>query len=326
MRILHIGRHKTGTSSLQHFLTDNAASFLRSGVLYPRALRQSVAHHELAYLCNDRLFSQLPLGEQHRLLEGLKALQGEIATADHVILSSEAFQNVQPTRVAQHLGRDLTIVVYLREQFQYLVSAYAQAIQNQKLTASLKEYERTHFRADYERFLSPWVDVFGESRVMVRLFDGETLVDGDIRTDFIRSIGIPVELVGHVRQARRHNMSIGGAILDFKRRLNAHPFESVVSPAELYGLLESAASRFPELVAPTADLNALAASVREKYAAGNEAVRRKYFPQRAALFALKPPAAPTVAPPRPGDVARAINTLRGDLLGRQLLDLIRTAG
>jgi hypothetical protein len=325
MRILHIGRHKTGTSSLQHFLSDNAASFARSGVLYPRALRPSVAHHELAYLCNDRLYSQLPLGEQHRLLESLTALQAEMAGSEHVLLSSEAFQNVQPQRVAQHLGRDLTIVVYLREQFQYLVSAYAQAVQNQKITVSLREYERHLFRADYERFLAPWVQVFGESRVMVRLFERDTLLEGDIRTDFIRSIGIPVDLIGHVRQARRHNMSIGGALLDFKRRLNGQAFEALVPPAELYGLLEAVAARHPELVAPTVDLGAMADAVRARYAQSNEAVRRKYFPQRTALFATPPPPAPTALPPRLGDVARALNGLRGDAVGRELLELIRTA-
>ncbi|HSI58883.1 MAG TPA: hypothetical protein VLA16_15095 [Ideonella sp.] len=324
MHILHIGRHKTGTSSLQHFLAANLASLASAGYVYPRAMRPQVAHHELAYLCNERLYGRLPSGEQQRLLEELDRLQEEVAGDTGFLLSSEAFQNVRPSQVARYLGTDLMIVVYIREQFQYLLSSYAQVVQNQKLTHSIEEYEQRTFRADYARFLDSWAGVFGQDRVQVRVFERAGLAQGDIRHDFIQTIGLGHLLPAMDFDQRRHNTSIGGALLDFKRRLNATAFEPLIPPPRLYSLLERTARRCPELVAPTERFDALALAVRERYRESNEVARARFFPQRPVLFALPDSPLPA-ARPAMADVAEAIDQTHGSDLGHRLLALLEAS-
>jgi hypothetical protein len=334
MKVLHIGRHKTGTSALQHFLAQNAEAFAAKGLVYPRAMRAHIAHHDLAYLCNDRLLHHLPLKEQRRLHGELAQLQLETAAAPGWLLSSEAFQNIAPARVARTLGSMLgdrpSILVYLREPFAYLCSAYAQAIQNSKLTQSLAEYAHTRFRADYFSFLEAWESAFSQAQLVVRLFDPQRLPDGDIRRDFLEALGLPAG--GFVFEPERRNPSIGGAVLDFKRRLNATAFESCIAPTRLYALLEQVAANEPTLnVAAPGDPD-LRKTVQRQYAESNEAVRRRWFPGLHTLFASDDPATPpfvqgtAASPGSLKAVANVLDVLHGGPLGQALLRLLEGSG
>src|SRR5690606_19912977 len=98
--ILHIGRHKTGTTRLQFFLDKHAEELRRLGACYPLTGREAptererTAHHQLALLLFNRDSA------------GLEALQpkfrAETAPFDLVVLSSEAFQNIDDTRPLRH--------------------------------------------------------------------------------------------------------------------------------------------------------------------------------------------------------------------------------
>jgi len=59
---LHIGLHKTGTSTIQFFLANNREKLAELGYLYPF---KQVAHHNLAYLIGDKknLTYRIILGE-----------------------------------------------------------------------------------------------------------------------------------------------------------------------------------------------------------------------------------------------------------------------
>jgi hypothetical protein len=325
--ILHIGRHKTGTSSLQHFLSENDAALQTAGLLYPRAMRRPVAHHALAYLCNPRIFDRFSESEQHSITKEYAQLREEVSTAPGVLLSSEAFQNAPPENVAAIVGVGATVVVYLREQLDYLISAYAQAVKNQRITESLEDYEKRVFRADYDSFLVGWGKALPRGTVVVRLFSEADLTGGDIRRDFVEAIGIERDPNSFVFGGDDRNVSIGGALLEFKRRLNQTAFDSLIPPARLYRLLQKVAKAAPEINTGQAVSERFARFVREKYEESNEAVRRTYFPSREQLFR-------TAAGNREMDsrnthpmnkVAQVIDDLEGEELGRRLLRLIESA-
>jgi hypothetical protein len=52
MLFLHIGRHKSGTSSIQHFFNQNRTALERDGILYP-APASGVAHHAWSATIKD---------------------------------------------------------------------------------------------------------------------------------------------------------------------------------------------------------------------------------------------------------------------------------
>ena len=235
--ILHIGRHKTGTSSLQLFLCRNEARLRDAGYVYPRTLRAPIAHHPLARSHNCSVADELAPAE-------LEEFWKELEPAPNVIISSEEFQNACPYSVARDFGFfDVSIVVYLREQVGYFLSAYAQAVKARKVVWTMAEFERAHFRADYYSFLRKWDYAFPENRINARLFDRDALIGGDICSDFLRSSEICGEeaLSNFVRIENDNNPSIGGALLEFKRRLNATDFDQHVNTSDMYRILQEMA-------------------------------------------------------------------------------------
>lgn len=86
--ILHIGRHKSGTSSLQDYLFSNQNNLATQGVLYPNAgLAGKIAHHDLAKFLNQNSMDV----NKYRNLK--RRFRQETKGFEHIIVSSEEFQN-----------------------------------------------------------------------------------------------------------------------------------------------------------------------------------------------------------------------------------------
>jgi len=245
--ILHIGRHKSGTSSLQRFLVDNAAVLLEHGWYYPCHGRgRRIAHHDLATYFNSRQIDRLSESEQRELSREVNLFREEVAERPKVILSSENFQNVDPNNLVNEFSDSkLTIVVYLREIISYFLSAYSQAIKANKLTLDQTQFLQKRFRANYFTHLCSWKKAFPSATLKVRLFNKSALHQNDIRHDFLEITG----LSGHEKNSRFNfrsydsNPTIAGDLLFFKRKLNEYDFESVISQRQLYGCLQELARR-----------------------------------------------------------------------------------
>ncbi|SMF95052.1 hypothetical protein SAMN02949497_2396 [Methylomagnum ishizawai] len=282
---MHIGRHKSGTSSLQHFLVKNESVLADLGYLYPKSMRTpKVAHHSLAEFFKNSYQRKCSDKEWMVLDNECKLFLKEIDGASKILLSSEAFQAVKPSEVKDFFGPAVNIIVYIREQFEYLISSYAQAVQNQKITLTLEEYEKRFFY-DYSRFLKSWEDAFPTGKTTVRIYDRAELAEADIRLDFILALGLKKD--NFIFDVEEKNPSIGGILLEFKRRLNMMDFESIVSAGKLYEILGKAAAINPSLVCGTYWNSKLIEEIDKKCLQPNKIVCEKFFPGRKTLFNRK---------------------------------------
>ena len=128
---IHIGPHKTGTSSLQRFLFDNCRELLKLGVCYPTAhLDGYRAQHRFAFAVRqkpDPDDRQVPSRETE-----IGPIISEIKSsgADAAVISSEAFfvTNEPDIRFLHEQLRDFetVIVFYARRQDGGYVSTYTQ--------------------------------------------------------------------------------------------------------------------------------------------------------------------------------------------------------
>lgn len=240
--ILHIGRHKSGTSSLQKFLCDNESFLDKKGFYYPKNLRRKIAHHPLANYYHDKFYSNLTQ-EDHKEIE---AFWKEIEEHDNIIISSEAFQNINPVNLIQDFKNfNVTVVIYLRDQVSYLLSAYAQAVKARKITQTLEEYESTVFKdMNYLRFIQKWEKALPNAKIVVQLFDKNSLIGADIRKDFLVHCDIcsadELDLLDY--SFKDQNPSIGGALLEFKRLLNFTDFDTKIDVKKLYIILQTLAT------------------------------------------------------------------------------------
>ena len=210
MLFIHIGMHKAGSSSIQAFLSENAARLADKGVLYPEAGRSGPAHHDLAQ----------PL-RQGEVAADWPAI-ADAASERTVVLSSEAFCGCDPDQVRQAAGAaDVRILVWQRNAAEGAVSRYAQ---NTKRGRNLQPFDRFFDRiGDSEQLLiapllARWAQVFGASAIRVRSLDPEALAEGDLIADLLQALGVEDDPT--LVRPGRQNISPGWRALETIRALN----------------------------------------------------------------------------------------------------------
>jgi len=242
--VLHIGRHKTGTTALQKFMFRNS-SFLEShGLYYPKAVyHRKFAHHDLVH--DIRCFEHKYVPEiisAYRAKRQLAPFFDELSDKHVNILSSEAFQNMSPFLLAKVFkGFDVSVVVYLRNHFDYLASAYAQKVHATRYAGSMSDFAN-HFELSYVSFLNRWVAAFPE-KLMVCLYDQKYLVNGCVVSDFLaKPLGLNKDDIGFSIATGNANVSLTRKVLEFKRYANEHLLSSISGTLSPYGFFASLAA------------------------------------------------------------------------------------
>jgi len=236
--ILHIGRHKSGTSSLQNFLVRNRLLLEQYDYLYPQTGISSVAHHEIALAFSHK--NILKQGAAAILeSELIKAFRTELATttATSIIVSSEQFTACNPKHMEElFTGYDVEVVIYLRDQLSYLASAYAQIVHADTITENIEDYYDTFLsrNIDYWKFIKRWEGAFGDN-VRVVLFDRKALHEGDIVKDFLwRFTSIDIANQSAQALTKDHNPTLGTSLLIYKLYLNRYLPHPAVKKSHLY--------------------------------------------------------------------------------------------
>lgn len=241
--ILHIGRHKTGTTSIQEFLSDQAPALARRGVCYPRAGRGAVgkpdehAHHALALMLANR--------PRVNEIEAMRAdLFREVGDAHTIAISSEVFQNISDLAPLQALFKDSTVIVvcYLREMLSYAASAYAEEIKATSLVSDFPMFAAWFARAvHYHNFAHLWGGSFKDIRL--RLYDES---GADVLPDFLRISGLEQWTSADDAPPRRSNPSISGNAIAFKLLVNVLNLHT--SPQK--DVLQELAREYPQFRGP----------------------------------------------------------------------------
>lgn len=291
--LLHIGRHKTGSSSLQRFFFKNSDALLQYGYFYPKAGLKNIAHHPVADCFNPQ--KKISSGDLSGTETILESLQQDIEGCNKtVLLSSEAFQNSDPELVGRFFAPgDVRIVIYIREQVDYIISAYQQVIHAKLLHCTLDAYS-TRVVVDYDRFLSRWEQVFGRHNIDVRIYDRTLLKNNNIVEDFMAYLGINgMQEFEYPRD--EVNPSIGGVLLEFKRLVNACGPYNHSTRGRFYNLLSVMAAEKKEYrIKPGLSID-LQKTIRDTCARSNQQVFNRYFNgQSVFVTQLKQPPAPVV--------------------------------
>ena len=204
---LHIGSPKTATSTLQHVLASNHERLLKQGVLYPRDLRHGDAHHLLA--CDlvekhqgspmpDIWYGPCPRGQAWQSL--LAEIERHKHTIHSVVISSEIFF-AQSNNLAAILaditdylqGHEIRVIAYLRRQDQLYSSFYNQDVKGiRQWPDSAYQFYETHqiFMQDYYTLLNSWGNALGTEQIIIRPFEAQQWMGGDIVRDFCNLVGV----------------------------------------------------------------------------------------------------------------------------------------
>ncbi|SDD69326.1 hypothetical protein SAMN05421538_102222 [Paracoccus isoporae] len=289
---IHIGWPKTGTSGLQSYWTRNADYLLSHGLAYYRSQLDSIGSVARQIARGDDMTTQA---------EAFAAWTAR-QEAGQVLISSEGLASTRMESFRQFVRPEawdrISVLAYLRPQPEYLESWYKQTAKwgskqstRSMLVASSKPMRTSH----YASLLAPWEALCAEhrkGRVTVRIFDPGEMAGGDVIRDAMAVLGIPYR--PDVELARsRQNVSPSAALIgmylklpkidrlqQINRRIVASGLPGVTGSADLFD-------------------RETVAKIEGWFAAENEQLRARYFPERPRLFR---PSAPT---PPPGAAEQA---------------------
>lgn len=303
--IVHIGTAKTGSTAIQVALHRQRDALRSHGVAYVHD-PGFVNLREVAAACvdddgDDDHLDALGLrdGDARRAFrtEVVDRFRREVSTvaADAsgvgtVVVSSEHFHSrlVTPTAVARladavrPLADRVRVVCYLRRQVDLFASFYSTHLRNGGCETLDQVGDRLsrlgHPYADYDHLLSMWADAFGAEAIEPRLFGREELVGGTIVADVARVIGLPDGVLGEEPGANPSISRFGQVLMLAINRAVAAGADPAPL-AEARRAVEAACTGPGERWPPDE-----AAARQAAFEPGNEAVRRRWFPDRDALF------------------------------------------
>lgn len=310
--VLHIGISKTGTSSIQMSLDAARAQLAEAGVLVPLSPGK-VNHGMLAMAfgppsawrgAHSRLWGGMDPARRLALFR--TAFVEEMARMPpgihRIVLSAEQLSHQLTQRSQIEALRDflapfadrVRVIVYLRRQDSHFASAQVQMLRSAAVVpprlpvgTGLLNMSGLAPLYDYAALIGRWAEVFGEDAILPRIFEPGALVDGDAVEDFLVQIGTPGILPKDAPQ-RRRNQSVsprGIALMLAMAAELRRQGSPLLSPQSV--CWTRFAERVSELM-PGRGWKPPAAEARaflDRFAASNEAVRARWFPERASLFA-----------------------------------------
>ena len=190
---IHVGPHKTGTTSIQWFLQENRADLLQHGYFVPESETKRGAHHTLA-----EGLAGLDVGEHREPLVARSITEINETRAQAIIISSEALegllrnqQNIEAffTRIRE-LSLEPKLILFPRNQPQWINSSYASLVQTFRRSDSFEACALRFAQSPDARF-SRWIQLAEThgAELIAQPFSKETLCRGVI-PGFLRSIGI----------------------------------------------------------------------------------------------------------------------------------------
>ncbi|MCA8883499.1 MAG: hypothetical protein KDA50_07105 [Rhodobacteraceae bacterium] len=309
--IFHIGGAKCGSSAIQGYLRQNHATLRDHGTLVPGTkldLDSDILGESIWFM--ERMMGQDDGPDVLRRRIARLATHARQTGAHTVVISAENMCN--HARLAEILraataGLDALVVLYVRRQDDYFLSAWQQW--NMKRYTSLAEYvdRRAGLDADWLGIATTWADAFGDACVRVRPFARDRLIGGDVVTDFLSVTGIDTE--GSAPLTAPANLSFDDHLGEMAHRIRdvfdgPHDNEFFMVMARLLGkdvFRKASGSHLMTL----AERQAL----MSHYDAANETLKQRFIPDLGAAPLFRPPSEDDVRPMTEVERLQAENAL-----------------
>ena len=197
--ILHIGMHKTGSSSIQQTLYsyENAVEFEylplgtinHSGPIFMAFSPDRYSYHTVLKRGLSRTeVDELSRQYREKLERGLKE-----SSVNKVILSGEDVSTMSREALDRMfscilpLVDDVEVVAYVRSPKEFMESAFQQRVKD-----GLCAWDLSGTPLNYKERFAYFVERFGRDKVKVKVFNKAQLVDGDVVKDFSAQCGINI--------------------------------------------------------------------------------------------------------------------------------------
>jgi len=237
--VLHIGTHKTGTTSIQYWFANHGASLARQGAYYPDlyAGKNNPGQHFVAAAVTAATEKR---GDAPALASRVTALVEQLCAAPgHVaMVSSELFSVIDPAPIADVFAEfDCEVFCILRRQDEFLESMYRELVKSSFFDGDKDEFLKIVLAGepltiftdnakntlkgvlpfDYAAMLDRWAAIFGADKVHALAYDDQAS-GADALAKAQRLIGLAEEpLTG-----APHNVSLSAPIVQARSLIDRH--------------------------------------------------------------------------------------------------------
>ena len=225
---LHIGTPKTGTSTIQHFLKENAIRLMINGIYYPEFNLSQAWGGKDSIDGNFGWFTRVDLPIDRKIEKIVQCFE----KSNKVLLSSENVwfeikDKPEFLRLLNKHGIEVKVIVYLRKQVDYLESQYRECI---RLILSSEPVELAcnpesgilggvYGYLDYYSVLEDMAQVIGRENIIVHPYERTQFVNNDIIEDFMSIFKVSLTSEWHM-PSKQYNPSMNNNALWIKRYMN----------------------------------------------------------------------------------------------------------
>lgn len=206
--IIHIGTHKTGTTSVQSFLYKKKNLLKNNSIFYPPLVASKInaGHHFVGRIIAEKRSGNLVKKNPKfaELIQQIKSSNCELA-----VISSELISLVDPAIVAEVFAEfDCQIVCVLRRQDNFLESMYRELKKHSYFSGDKHNFidiitqgKELIFFTDgsikisgilpfnYEHFLDKWANSFGADKIHAYAYD-DPKIEGNALKAVLEVIGL----------------------------------------------------------------------------------------------------------------------------------------
>jgi len=190
---IHVGPHKTGTSSIQWFLKQHRAELLKYGYFVPESGATNGAHHAIVRKLCDQELRDHQQSAAAKFARALNDIPSEaIVISSEVlegILTNRDYANVFFTRIGE-LNLEPKLVLFPRNQSQVINSRYSEVVKGFQQSDPFQDFVLRVTR-DFSVRYSPWIDLADayDAELIARPFTRETIARGVV-PEFLLAIGL----------------------------------------------------------------------------------------------------------------------------------------
>ena len=300
--IVHIGTMKTGTSSIQAFLRENARKLPEYGYVFDEEMgfERAQSRRKFAEFLTENLPRfQKCLADGQSLSEGTlpqyeRWFRSRVAAHnrdDRLIISSEGISvHVKtPETIAafdawmRSIFEEVSYVCYVRNQVDLMPSLYSEFLKS-GMRQTLTGFVQNDAVRDYDQFDQMWRNAVGDDRFTLRLFDRERLINGDSVQDFCDFLNLPYEQFEAVSSRNPSLCFVGAEVL---RSFNVAMQDSCRNQRNLRRVRMKMVKRLRELESGNYSLRLThpqADEVFARHADCNEKLRTRLYPEHDSLF------------------------------------------
>ena len=306
---LHIGTEKTGTTSIQKFLKINRVLLAKHGIGIPESLGAEM-HYYLQLMANnddyiDSFTMNMELSNDQKDRKDLKsawerAFAQEVKESAHKIwiISCETLHSrlrkkeeiKRLKRILKEIFAEINIVVYLRDPLSMYISRMTE-----QAKAAIKvelpdpvSLNREFDICDHRTTIKRWKGSMGQGKMIIRLFEKNSLTNNSVIDDFIDACDLPRCDYQHPKPQNRSLSKAGLMLLNEvnryvpRRWLNRKIIPSRALLTRYFQKTMQKGQRFK----PSEDDIKIYDTY---YKSSNEWVRKRYYPDREQLFNTRQP-------------------------------------